>query len=203
MGKILALEVGISFAAEGIDDGLAGWRREISRVCADRIKNEWSRYDGALRWVTEAVLGAFFTVYRELGYGYLESVYEAATAITLREMKMHVDQQVPQDVHFRGEIIGTFKIDLLVESAVAVEIKAARALDSAHEAQLLNYLRASRLEVGLLLNFGQRPSFKRLAYANERKTWLAQTGSSDLTRKINAGPVSAPQISDSLPTTQG
>jgi GxxExxY protein len=127
------------------------------------------RYDGALRWASDAVLGAFYRVYNELGTGFLESVYEAAMVVVLRGMRIHVERQAPVSVHFRGTIIGSFKIDLLVECAIAVELKASRKLDSAHEAQLLNYLRASDLEVGLLLNFGDRPSFKRLAYSNERK----------------------------------
>lgn len=128
-----------------------------------------TRYDGALRWVSEAILGGFYGVYRELGPGFLESVYEASLAIVLRDMGLQVEQQAPVNVHFRGVTIGVFRIDLLVQSAIAVELKASRALDPSHEAQLLNYLRASHLEVGLLLNFGQRPSFKRLAYSNDRK----------------------------------
>ena len=114
-------------------------------------------------------MGAFYRVYNELGTGFLESVYEAAMVVVLDGMGMRVERQAPVTVYFRGVAIGSFKIDLLVESAIAVELKASRALDSAHEAQLLNYLRATDLEVGLLLNFGERPSFKRLAYANQRK----------------------------------
>jgi GxxExxY protein len=129
-----------------------------------------SYYDGALRWASEAVLAAFYRVYNELGTGFLESVYEAAMAVVLGSMGLHVERQAPVSVRFRGSIIGSFRTDLLVESAIAVELKASRVLDRAHEAQLLNYLRASELEVGLLLNFGEQPSFKRLAYSNERKT---------------------------------
>jgi GxxExxY protein len=127
-------------------------------------------YDGALRWASEAILGAFYAVYRELGTGFLESVYEAAMAVALGDMGIHVERQVPVSVCFRGSMIGSFRVDLLVESAVAVELKACRSLESAHEAQLLNYLRASELEVGLVLNFGEQPSFKRLVYSNERKS---------------------------------
>jgi GxxExxY protein len=127
------------------------------------------RYEGSLRWASEAVLGAFYRVYNELGTGFLESVYEAAMAVVLGSTGMHVERQAPVSVRFRGFTIGSFKIDLLIESAIAVELKASRTLERAHEAQLLNYLRASELEVGLLLNFGERPSFKRLAYSNQRK----------------------------------
>jgi GxxExxY protein len=128
-----------------------------------------TRYDGALRWVSEAILGGFYQVYRELRPGFLESVYEAALSIVLRDMGLRLEQQAPVNVRFRNVTVGVFRIDLLVESAVAVELKTSRILDPSHEAQLLNYLRASDLEVGLLLNFGQRPSFKRLAFSNDRK----------------------------------
>ena len=128
-----------------------------------------SRYDGSLRWLSEGILGGFYAVYRELGAGFLESVYQASLAIALREMGLKVEEQASVNVRFRGVAVGVFRIDLLVESAIAVELKAGRGLDRSHEAQLLNYLRASDLEVGLLLNFGQRPSFKRLVYSNERK----------------------------------
>jgi GxxExxY protein len=128
------------------------------------------------------VLGAFYRVYNELGTGFLESVYEAAMVVVLDSMGIRVERQAPVSVHFRGTIIGSFKIDLLVESAIAVELKASRTLDSAHEAQLLNYLRASDLEVGLLLNFGDRPSFKRLAYSNRRKV-RRQAGAHDVGRR--------------------
>ena len=128
-----------------------------------------SRYDGARRWLTEAILGGFYAVHRELGAGFLESVYEVSLAIALRQMGLKVEQQAAVAVSFRGVTVGAFKIDLLVESLVAVELKASSRLVQSHEAQLLNYLRACDLEVGLLLNFGVRPTFRRLAYSNERK----------------------------------
>jgi GxxExxY protein len=125
-------------------------------------------------------LVAFYRVYNELGTGFLESVYEAAMAMVLGTMGVGVERQAPVSVRFRGRVIGSFKIDLLVESRVAVELKASRTIDRSHEAQLLNYLRASDLEVGLLLNFGEQPSFKRLAYSNDRKRAPeASTGAAD------------------------
>ena len=130
----------------------------------DVLLGSSTRYDGALRWVSEAILGGFYRVCGELGPGFLESVYQAALAIVRRDMGLQVEQQAPVNVRCRGAIVGAFRIDLLVESAIAVELKASRTLDPSHEAQLLNYLRASNLEIGLLLNFGQRPSFKRLAF---------------------------------------
>jgi GxxExxY protein len=137
-----------------------------------RVAKPTVRYEGAQRWLTDAVLGAFYRVYNELGSGFLESVYEGAMAIVLSSMGVECVRQAAVSVHFRGRVVGSFKIDLLVESRLAVELKASRTLERAHEAQLLNYLRASDLEVGLLLNFGERPVFKRLAYSNDRKRSL-------------------------------
>jgi GxxExxY protein len=129
-------------------------------------------YEGAPGWATDAILGAFYQVYNELGTGFLESVYEIAMSIVLGAMRIDVERQARVAVRFRGSVIGSFRIDLLVASRVAVEIKAAKTLDRSHEAQLLNYLRATDLEVGLLLNFGERPDFKRFAYSNDRKRTL-------------------------------
>ena len=119
--------------------------------------------------VTEKVLGAFFDVYNELGFGFLESVYVESLAIDLRTKGLQVDRQVSVPVWFRNQLVGTFRADLVVESVVIVELKAALSLDPSHEAQLLNYLRATEIEVGLLLNFGPKPQFKRLIFDNERK----------------------------------
>ena len=119
--------------------------------------------------ITERVIGAFFETYNELGMGFLESVYGGAMAIVLRERALRVVRQPSLAVRFRGLTIGEFRPDFLVEDAVILELKAARALEAAHEAQLLNYLRASDIEVGLLLNFGPKPTFRRLAFANQRK----------------------------------
>jgi GxxExxY protein len=121
------------------------------------------------RELTEKILGVFFEVYNELGHGFLEGVYEQALALALIQAGMEVDRQVPVCVWFRGQQIGDFRADLLVEGKVLLELKAARTIDQAHEEQLLNYLRATDIEVGLLLNFGMKPQFRRLVYENERK----------------------------------
>ena len=118
---------------------------------------------------TEKIIGVFFAVYNELGQGFLESVYEESMAIALREAGLHVVQQAPITVHFRGQLVGDFRADLLVNDEIIVELKAARAIDNAHEAQLMNYLRATRIEVGLLMNFGSKADFKRFIFDNERK----------------------------------
>jgi GxxExxY protein len=119
--------------------------------------------------LTQKIIGVFYNVYNELGHGFLESVYENAMTLALREAGLDARQQAPVTVYFRGQIVGDFRADLLVQNAVIVELKAAKALDSTHEAQLLNYLRATDLEVGLLMNFGPQSEFKRLAFDNARK----------------------------------
>ena len=119
--------------------------------------------------LTEKIIGVFYEVYNEVGHGFLESVCEAAMEIGLTDAGLTVRRQVPIKVWFRGRQVGIFYADLWVEGVVMLELKSARAIDAAHEAQLLNYLRATTVEVGLLLNFGLRPEFKRLVFDNERK----------------------------------
>jgi GxxExxY protein len=119
--------------------------------------------------ITGRVIGAFFEAYNELGFGFLESVYQEAMARAVTSAGLRIAREVPLDVWFRGEVIGTFRADLVVEDVVIVEVKAVRRLLETHVAQLLNYLRSTGLETGLLLNFGPRASFRRLAFANTRK----------------------------------
>jgi GxxExxY protein len=119
--------------------------------------------------ITDSILGSFYEVYNELGDGFLESVYENALYIVLNGYGLYVEKQKDISVFFRGKSIGNFKADLIVNEKVIVELKAIRALNSAHEAQLINYLKATDIEVGLLLNFGRKPEFKRFVYDNKRK----------------------------------
>jgi GxxExxY protein len=119
--------------------------------------------------LTEKIIGVFFDVYNDLGHGFLESVYEQALAIALTDAGIRVQQQLPVAVWFRTRRVGDFKADMLADDKVLLELKAARAIDLAHEKQLLNYLRATDIEVGLLLNFGNKPEFRRLVFENERK----------------------------------
>jgi len=111
----------------------------------------------------------FYDVYNELGHGFLESVYEQALAVAFLEAGLKVERQVAVPVWFRGKSVGDFRADMVVEGKVLIELKAARTIESAHEKQLLNYLRATEIEVGLLLNFGAKAQFRRLVYENERK----------------------------------
>ena len=111
--------------------------------------------------LTKRVIAAFYGVYNELGYGFLESVYENALVIALHEADLEVTQQAPLMVHFRDRVVGQFRVDLLVEKRLILEIKAVSQLIDAHEVQLVNYLKCSGVPIGLLLNFGPRPQFKR------------------------------------------
>ena len=121
--------------------------------------------------ITDKILYAFYkVVYPQLGYGFLEKVYENALAIALKAMTLRVQQQVKITVYFQGQIVGEYFADLVVEDVVIVELKAVSRLLAEHEAQLLNYLRATPYEVGLLLNFGPKPQFIRKAFDNSRKT---------------------------------
>lgn len=122
--------------------------------------------------VAGSVIGVFYEVYNELGPGFLESVYQEAMALALSQAGLPVTRQVPVDVVFRGLRVGTFRADLLVAGELLVELKAVRAIEEAHVSQALNYLRATSLEAGLLLNFGPRPQFKRVVYSNGRKAFV-------------------------------
>ena len=104
--------------------------------------------------VSESVIGAAYEVANRLGSGFLEKVYENALAIELRYRGHKVEQQRPFEVRYRDEIVGIYQADLIVDDELVVELKAARSLDSSHRAQCMNYLRASSLDTGLLINFG-------------------------------------------------
>ena len=121
--------------------------------------------------LTQKIIGVFYEVYNELGTGFLESVYQKSLALALETADLAVCSRVDIPVWFRGHQVGHFEGDLLVESCVLLELKATRALDSSHQAQLLNYLRATGIEVGLLLNFGPKPEFKRLAFDKSRRRY--------------------------------
>jgi len=125
--------------------------------------------------LTDKILYAFFKiVYPQLGYGFLEKVYENAMIITLQEIGLQAIQQEKIPVFYQGHIVGEYYADILVENKVIVELKAASKITADHEAQLLNYLRATPYEVGLLLNFGPQPDFLRKVFDNSRKTitWM-------------------------------
>jgi GxxExxY protein len=117
--------------------------------------------------LTRRIIGAFYDVYNALGYGFVESVYANALTHEIVGRGFHVVREASAEVRYKDEVVGTFRADLLVEARVVVELKACRRIDDSHYAQLLNYLRATDLEVGLLLHFGPRASFKRFVASNE------------------------------------
>lgn len=119
--------------------------------------------------ITDQILHVFYDVYNELGHGFLESVYQRALVVALESAGLKVLGRVEIPVWFRGYQVGNFVGDVLVENCVLLELKAARMLDSSHRAQLMNYLRATEIEVGLLLNFGEKPEFKRVIFDNLKK----------------------------------
>jgi len=114
--------------------------------------------------VTDQILSGFYEVYNELGRGFLESVYENALTLLLKEYGLSVKTQEELNVRFHGQLVGVFRADMIVEGKVLLELKAVRSLDAVHEAQLLNYLKATGIEIGLLLNFGNTPEFKRRVF---------------------------------------
>ncbi|MBW7842802.1 MAG: GxxExxY protein [Ignavibacteriaceae bacterium] len=120
--------------------------------------------------ITKKIIEAYYKVYNSLGYGFLEKVYENALKIELKRANLKVDQQKNVKVFYNEFEVGDYFADLIVEDLVIVELKAAESLCEEHEAQLINYLKATNLEVGLLLNFGKKAEFKRKVFSNDRKS---------------------------------
>lgn len=113
--------------------------------------------------LTEQIIGVCFEVCNELGAGFLESVYQKALEIALTDAGLHVETEKPIKVEFRGRVVGQFFADMIVNGSILIELKAVRALLPEHQAQVINYLKATDIEVGLLVNFGNaRLEFKRL-----------------------------------------
>lgn len=131
------------------------------------------KFEGRHSELTGKILGAFFKVHQELGYGFSEKVYENSLVILLEEMGLKVDPQVELPVYFHGQKVGEYKADLVVDNVVLLELKAAEKIVEDHAAQLLNYLKATNIEVGLVLNFGPTAEFRRKVYDNERKGSLS------------------------------
>lgn len=118
---------------------------------------------------TEKIIKAFYDVYNGLGYGFLEKVYENALRIELQKMGLNVVQQQPIRVYYNGEVVGEYFADLIVERKVILELKAVKKIGDQHVAQLINYLKATDAQVGLILNFGPEPTFARKIFTNEGK----------------------------------
>ena len=112
--------------------------------------------------LTRTIIGAFFEAHRELGSGFLETIYKNGLAVLLRRAGLRVEREVPFEIIFHGESLGMYRADMVVEGKVVVEVKTGRLIDPVHIAQVRNYLRVSKLKVGLLFNFGPSADFKRL-----------------------------------------
>lgn len=119
--------------------------------------------------LTHTIIGVFYDVYNELGYGFLEVVYREAMRIALVQAGLRVEAEIGIPVCFRGIVVGVFRADLVVNDVVLIELKACEQLSRQHESQTLHYLKATPIEVGLLMNFGAKPQFKRLVMDNESK----------------------------------
>ena len=119
--------------------------------------------------LTEKLIGIFFNIHNELGHGFLESVYEQAFSVALAENNIFFQRQIAVPVWFHDQRVGDFRVDLMVDGKVLVELKTGRDIEPAWEKQLLNYLRATEIEVGLLFNFGPNAQLKRYVFENANK----------------------------------
>lgn len=119
--------------------------------------------------ITNVILKVYYEVYNELGSGFLEKVYQKAMYFELISLRYKVEAQKQIKVYFKNQLVGEYYSDLLVEDKVIVELKLTELLMNIHIAQIMNYLKATSIEVGLLLNFGEEPEFKRLIFTNDRK----------------------------------
>ena len=119
--------------------------------------------------LTKKIIGCFYNVYHSLGYGFLEKVYENSFAIELKQNGLFTVQQMPIKVSYKDNPVGDYFADLVVENKIILELKAQETLALENEAQLLNYLKATEYEVGLLLNFGKKPEIKRRIFSNDLK----------------------------------
>lgn len=117
----------------------------------------------------DIILKQFYRIYNDLGYGFLERVYQNALYFALVEQGLKCETEKPIKVYHDGHVVGDYRADLLVEDCVILELKACEELNPAHEAQLINYLKATEIEVGYLLNFGKKAKFSRKVYSNNRK----------------------------------
>ncbi|MDR0233186.1 MAG: GxxExxY protein [Dysgonamonadaceae bacterium] len=119
--------------------------------------------------LTDKIISCFYQVYNDLGYGFLERVYQNALYFALIDEGLECEAEKPIKVYHNDRVVGDYRADLLVENVVLLELKASEELNPANEKQLINYFKATDIEVGLLLNFGKRPQFKRKVFANSNK----------------------------------
>jgi GxxExxY protein len=122
--------------------------------------------------ITSGIIQAYYNVYNYLGYGFLERVYENAVAKELKKCGFRVERQKNITVFYEETPVGEYFADLVVEDIVIIELKATDVLREEHDRQLINYLRATNIEIGLLLNFGKKPEFRRKIFTNDRKIFI-------------------------------
>ena len=134
--------------------------------------------------LTGRVIKVFYKVYNALGYGFIESIYHNSMIIELVREGMTIETEKPIAVHYDSNVVGTFSADLVVEGKLILELKAKETLHPAHEAQLTNYLRATDVELGLLLNFGREPEFKRKYFSNAKKRRSADLGDQAILKSL-------------------
>ena len=121
------------------------------------------------RLLVDEIIKMFFQVHSDLGYGFLEKVYKNALYYALIDNGFKCETEVPINVYYKGRVVGEYRVDLLVEDLVLLELKACEAINEAHELQLINYLKATKVEVGYVLNFGKKAEFSRKIFTNDRK----------------------------------
>lgn len=136
--------------------------------CSKNPKNIIMQYEEK----TDLIIKAFYKVYNQLGYGFLEKVYHNAFLIELQKLGFDIKSQYPIQVYYDGIQVGGYYADIMVDDCIIIENKAMESLREEHEFQLINYLKATEIEVGLLFNFGKTPSFKRKYFTNDRKNKL-------------------------------
>jgi GxxExxY protein len=119
--------------------------------------------------LTNKIINCFYTVYNTLGFGFLERVYENSLLIELRKQGIKAEKQKPIRVYYTEQLVGEYFADIVVSDSIIVELKAAECIIEEHELQLINYLKGTDKEIGLLLNFGKRPEFRRKIFTNDRK----------------------------------
>ena len=120
--------------------------------------------------ITDIILKSYYKVYNNLGYGFLEKVYENALLYELRNQGLNCEKQKPIKVYYEQIQVGEYYADIIVNECIILELKATESIAEEHEFQLINYLKATEIEIGLLLNFGKNPEFKRKIFTNNKKS---------------------------------
>jgi GxxExxY protein len=139
---------------------------DISTMGHHTVESGLALMHGSL---TREIIGAYYDAYNELGHGFVEAVYQRAMPVLLAARGLRTEVERPISIQIRGVVIGEFRADLIVEEKVLVECKVATKIQPVHEVQLLNYLKATDISVGLILNFGSQPAVRRMLLTSDRK----------------------------------